>query len=54
MELYYEHPAITSGGICLWIGCALGTMANQIKSFQFLLRQADQGDLDKAKEAYDV
>ena len=30
----------------------LGTMANQIKSFGFLLEQADQGDLDKANEEY--
>ena len=51
VELYCEHPAITSekyaGG--LYASWNNGK-PNQV--FQFLLEQADQGDLDMAKEKY--
>ena len=51
VELYYEHPAITSeeyaGG--LYASWNDGK-PNQV--FQFLLKQADQGDLDEAKKKY--
>ena len=51
MEEYYEHPAITSeeylGG--LNVSWNKGK-PNQV--FQFLLKQADQGDLDEAKERF--
>ena len=48
---YYEHPAITSKeyacGLCdSWNGGE----PNQV--FQFLVEQADQGDLEKAKKQY--
>ena len=51
VELYCEHLAITSekyaDGLCWsWNNGE----PNQV--FQFLLEQADQGDLDKAKEKY--
>ena len=49
VEVYYEHPAITSeeyaGG--LYASWNHGK-PNQV--FPFLLEQADQGDLDRAKE----
>ena len=51
VELYYEHPAITSeeyaGGL---YGSWNDGKPNQV--FQFLLKQADQGDLDMVKEKY--
>ena len=51
VELYCEHPAITSeeyaGG--LYASWNYGE-PNQV--FQFLLEQADQGDLDEAKKKY--
>ena len=51
VELYCEHPAITSEiyahGLCqAWNGGE----PNQV--FPFLLEQADQGDLDMAKEKF--
>ena len=50
VELYYEHPAITEkyadGLKASWNN----GKPNQV--FQFLLKQADQGDLDEAKERY--
>jgi len=51
VELYYEHPAIASCeyAIGLYASCDYDK-PNQV--FQFLLKQADQGDLDKAKERY--
>ena len=51
MELYYEHPAITSEKYAdgLYESWNNGK-PNQV--FQFLLKQADQGDLDKAKKKY--
>jgi hypothetical protein len=51
VEEYYEHHTITSG----WYAYGLRGSWNDGKPnqvFQFLLRQADQGDLDKAKEGY--
>ena len=51
VELYYEHPTITSKeyAIGLYWSWSSGS-SNQI--FWFLLEQADQGDLDEAKEKY--
>ena len=51
VELYYEHPAITSGeyAVGLYASWNYGK-PNQV--FQFLLEQADQGDLDMAKKKY--
>ena len=51
VEEYHEHPAITSEeyAVGLYESWNNGE-PNQI--FPFLLKQADQGDLDKAKEEY--
>ena len=51
VEVYYEHPAITSEEYAdgLYASWNDGE-SNQV--FPFLLEQADQGDLDAAKEEY--
>ena len=49
--LYYEHPAITSDEYADGLHESWDDgKPNQV--FPFLLEQADQGDLDKAKEEY--
>ena len=51
VELYCEHPAITSEEYADGLhGSWNDGKPNQV--FPFLLEQADQGDLDKAKEKY--
>ena len=51
VELYYEHPAITSEKYADGLNESWNDgKPNQV--FPFLLEQADQGDLDKAKEKY--
>ena len=50
-KLYYEHPAITSEEYAYGLYASWNDgKPNQV--FPFLLKQADQGDLDKAKEKY--
>ena len=51
VELYYEHPAITSEEYAVGLYASWNDgKPNQV--FPFLLEQADQGDLDKAKKKY--
>ena len=51
VELYYEHPAITSEKYANGLYASWNDgEPNQV--FPFLLKQADQGDLDMAKEEY--
>ena len=51
MELYCEHPAITSEKYAYGLDASWNNgEPNQV--FQFLLEQADQGDLDEAKKKY--
>ena len=51
VELYYEHPAITSEKYADGL-CDSWNNGKPNQSFQFLLGQADQGDLDIAKKRY--
>ena len=51
VELYCEHHAITSGAYAVGLKNSWNKdKPNQV--FPFLLKQADQGDLDEAKEVY--
>ena len=51
VEVYCEHPAITSEEYAYGLNVSWNDgEPNQV--FQFLLEQADQGDLDMAKEIY--
>ena len=51
MELYYEHPEITSEKYAHGLYRSWNNgKPNQV--FRFLLEQADQGDLDMVKEKY--
>ena len=51
VELYYEHPVITFGEYAVGL-CASWNDGKPNQVFPFLLKQADQGDLDMAKEKY--
>ena len=51
VELYCEYPAITSEKYAYGLYASWNNgKSNQV--FQFLLKQADQGDLDMAKEEF--
>ena len=53
VELYCEHPAITSEKYADGLYASWNNgKPNQV--FPFLLEQADQGDLDMAKEKYAI
>ena len=51
VELYCEHPAITSEEYAYGLYQSWND-GKPNQAFPFLLKQADQGDLDKAKEEY--
>ena len=53
VEEYYGHPAIHSWGYA-WGLYASWDHGKPNQVFRFLLKQADQGDLDKAKESMRV
>jgi hypothetical protein len=48
VEKFCDHPAITSGGYAYVLNNSWEN--NKLKTFPFLLDQADQGDLEEVKE----
>ena len=52
VELYCEHPAITSEAYTTYGLYESWNYGKPNQVFQFLLEQADQGDLDKAKKKH--